>query len=142
MQQTSKYKLNKPGVDDPIAIVPLNENMDKLEGALTALEGSDAALSQRITVLEAGQLRIAVGSYTGDGSASKTISLGFTPKAVCLSSNRLNSNLDGMAVLGSPCLHSGKSVIEIVEGGFLLAQTSDSWTPLGNGSQYIFMAIG
>lgn len=36
MEQTSKYKLNKPGVDDPIAIAPLNENMDKLEAALQA----------------------------------------------------------------------------------------------------------
>ena len=36
MQQTSKYKLNKPGVDDPIAIAPLNENADKIEAAIQA----------------------------------------------------------------------------------------------------------
>ena len=142
MQQTSKYKLNKPGTDDVISPVPLNENMDKLEGALTALEGSDAALSQRITVLEAGQLRIAAGSYVGDGSASKTIDLGFTPKVVYLSSNRLNSSYDGMAVLGGPCLYSAKSVIEIVEGGFLLTQAADSLNPLHNGNNFVFMAIG
>ena len=36
MQQTNKYELNKPGLDDPVAIAPLNENMDKLEAALIA----------------------------------------------------------------------------------------------------------
>ena len=58
MQQTDKYKLNKPGEDDPIAIAPLNENMDKVEGAL---EAQDA----RITMLEAKYM--VFGTYVGDG---------------------------------------------------------------------------
>ena len=52
MQQTSKYKLNKPGTDDVISPVPLNENMDKLEGALSALEGQVAAVNGRVTTVD------------------------------------------------------------------------------------------
>ena len=47
MQQTELYKLNKPGIDDPIAIAPLNENADKLEAALAALSLEQAAANQR-----------------------------------------------------------------------------------------------
>lgn len=47
MQQTSKYKLNKPGVDDPIAIAPLNENTDKIEAAI------QAEISARATAIQA-----------------------------------------------------------------------------------------
>lgn len=79
MQQTDKYKLNKPGVDDPITPVPLNENMDKIEAAL--LTKADAALEQRVTVLEAH--KVMVGSYIGDGT-TRVIDLGYNPKVLIL----------------------------------------------------------
>lgn len=86
MQQTDKYKLNKPGVDDPITPVPLNENADKLDEAL-------AALSQRVTVLEA--KKIVTGRYVGDGASERVFDLGITPKAMIFS--RYTTNSSGMS---------------------------------------------
>ena len=56
MQQTQTYKLNKPGIDDPLAIAPLNENADALDAALNGL-------NQRILTLE--NCRILLGTYYG-----------------------------------------------------------------------------
>lgn len=86
MQQTDKYKLNKPGVDDPITPVPLNENADRLDEAL-------AALSQRVTVLEA--KKIVTGRYVGDGASERVFDLGITPKAMIFS--RYTTNSSGMS---------------------------------------------
>lgn len=47
MQQTDKYKLNKPGIDDPISPQPLNENAEKIEAALNVLNGAIAATDAR-----------------------------------------------------------------------------------------------
>ena len=57
MQQTQTYKLNKPGIDDPLAIAPLNENADALERELTRVDTEKAALDARVTVLEADKVR-------------------------------------------------------------------------------------
>ena len=74
MQQTDKYKLNKPGIDDPLAIAPLNENADTLDAALNGL-------NQRILTLE--NCRIVVGRYMGTGEyVQQLINLGERPVAV------------------------------------------------------------
>ena len=109
MQQTDKYKLNKPGVDDPITPVPLNENADKIEAAL-----SDAAA--RITALEAH--RIVVGSYTGN-EADRTIALGFTPIAVLVCNASGTSTLESsLIVTGSSAQDQYQNQIVIVGNGF------------------------
>lgn len=71
MQQTDKYKLNKPGIDDPLAIAPLNENADTLERELTRVDTEKAALDARVTVLEADKVRLILGSYVGSGKTTK-----------------------------------------------------------------------
>ena len=51
----------------------------------TARESADSALSTRVTSLESAvpqKCQIYIGTYTGDGATSRTISLGFRPKAV------------------------------------------------------------
>ena len=85
MQQTETYKLNKPGIDDPLAIAPLNENADTLERELTRVDTEKAALDARVTVLEADKVRLILGSYVGSGKNDKetqNVQLGTTPKAV------------------------------------------------------------
>ena len=131
MQQTDKYKLNKPGVDDPITPVPLNENADKIEAAL-----SDAAA--RITALEAH--RIVVGSYTGN-EADHTIVLGFTPIAVLVCNASGTSTLESsLIVTGSSAQDQYQNQIVIVGNGF---RVSGSYYPDFNreGVTYNYIAF-
>ena len=58
--KTTNYQLHKWEADDDFLRSEFNENFAKLDEAA----------------------RVVVGAYTGDGSASRFISLGFTPKAV------------------------------------------------------------
>ena len=89
MQQTNKYKLNLIEKDDTFSPDPLNDNMEKVEGALKAetgarqaadaaeaqaRAGADAALDRRIQTIEAH--KIVFGSA---GNGSTTANLGFTP---------------------------------------------------------------
>lgn len=92
MQQTQTYQLNKIDVDDNFSPVPLNENMDKVEAKFAALDGADAALDSRVTALEGH--KVAVGSYTGSGSAQSptTVHLGFRPKAVLIQEAALSGD--------------------------------------------------
>lgn len=89
MQQTNKYKLNLIEKDDTFSPDPLNDNMEKVEGALEAETGArqaadaaeaqtradaDSALDRRIQTIEAH--KIVFGSA---GNGSTTANLGFTP---------------------------------------------------------------
>ena len=127
MQQTDKYKLNKPGVDDPITPVPLNENADKIEAALTAeaetRAAGDAALDSRVTVLEAN--KIVFGTYAGQGA--RHVDRGFTPKAVLLEKCQ-NYGYFAMAMAGATTSDGATGLrLEIVEGGFTLQPSTSSF---------------
>ena len=78
MQQTETYKLNKPGIDDPISPAPLNENADALDAALNGL-------NQRILTLE--NCRILLGTYYGIPTMKerRPIDLGERPAALLIS---------------------------------------------------------
>ena len=71
------------------------------------------------------------GFYTGDGQASRFISLGVTPKWVAVWNIKgqqfdysyLDNNSDmymcgGLALAGHPCGKGNKYSIEVVDGGF------------------------
>mgnify|MGYP007105520148 CR=1 FL=1 len=145
MQQTDKYKLNKPGVDDPIAIAPLNENADKIEAALltkaSAAETGQqfAALAQRVTALEVH--KIVVGSYTGTGNPT-TIDLGFTPAAMIVAREKTDSvDTDPLIFLLTPenyPVHpfSGP-LLKLTEGGFSV----DTYTWNTAGKKHYFLAL-
>lgn len=70
--------------------------------------------------------KIVTGTYTGDGAASRTISLGVTPKAVlvvglgtsAVTSNTYNSLYAALAVEGQPALGMVGNLVAIVDGGF------------------------
>ena len=81
MQQTQAYKLNLIETSDTFSPAPLNENAQKLEQAVEAARAEaaagEAALSDRVTVLEGHKL--AVGTFTGDGATTHFIGLPFAP---------------------------------------------------------------
>ena len=70
--------------------------------------------------------KIVTGTYTGNGTASRTISLGVTPKAVlvvglgtsAVTSNTYNSLYAALAVEGQPALGMVGNLVAIVDGGF------------------------
>lgn len=116
MQQTDKYKLNKPGIDDPLSPAPLNENMDKVDAALAAKTDAaeTAALDARVQLLEL--RRFVIGTYVGNGEKlgdAQTIYLDFTPRLVITDS--YSSSHQGTIL----CLEDYPlKVMEIIPGGF------------------------
>ena len=84
MQQTKTYKLNLIETSDTFSPDPLNENTEKLEAEVSAEAAAraagDAALDQRVTVLEGH--KIVSGIYIGDDANQRVFPLGFTPKIV------------------------------------------------------------
>ena len=118
MQQTEKYKLNLIEKDDVFSPDALNENMEKVEAAITA---GDAALDQRVIALEAH--KIVVGYVV---SQKRECQLGFTPKAVLVTVGPTRAFL---TVLGG---NDANARVSIIEGGF----TWDS-NPLGNAANYL-----
>ena len=136
MQQTDKYKLNKPGVDDPIAIAPLNENADKIEAALSAK--ADAAdvtdLNQRLQVFEA--KKFAVGTYKAISGSDNgnLVTLEFTPYAVLIHYCGGGNGFMALALAGQ----NGDS-LEIVENGFKTGVGGGYNIRAGN---YTYIALG
>lgn len=80
--------------------------------------------------------KIGDGTYTGDGQATRTISLGVTPKWVLVfdtkgrtaqyiytsSGYRPNAYYGGLAITGSP-----STAVSIVDGGFAVAYVDDTY---------------
>lgn len=93
----------------------------------TDLQKIDTALRE-ITETADGKISIITGSYTGNDSNGRVISLGFTPSAVYLCSEGglagYNSGnyhcYGGLMTPDSPIKISGQLAAEIVENGFKL----------------------
>ena len=72
MKQTENYELNLLEIKDTLSPVPLNENAQMIDAALKTL-----------TTATAERLKIASGSYTGNGAMSVTIQTpGLKPRAM------------------------------------------------------------
>ena len=108
---TPNYGLHQWEAGDNFLRTDFNADFSKIDTAL----GSKAGL--------------VTGSYTGDGEASQTISLGFTPRAVLLllATGHISYNgsrYGGLAFPDAPVTNdwedasSGTTVLAIVEGGF------------------------
>lgn len=94
---------------------------------------------------------IVFGTYTGDGETSKTINLGFTPKAVVVynrngaqayttSASWLLNYYGGFAMDGHPCIDTIKdtndTLIEIVTNGFKVYNVEDDTPSSIGGIRY------
>lgn len=86
-----------------------------------------------------------VGTYVGDGEASRTITLGFTPSAVLLKATNSTSTYNPaynpyFAVTGAPSLYSGKMALEIVPNGFsVFYSPSDGVVTNFNNREYAYI---
>ena len=113
MEKTINYQLNQWAAGDKVQRVDFNADNAKLDGAIAAVSARAGALETGKadkTALDAAKATIpkmAIGTYTGSGAASRTISLSFTPKAVLVMTqdgHTRSSNyiMGGLAVTGSP----------------------------------------
>ncbi len=108
-----------------------------LDAETAAREKTDAAVAKKC--------EIHVGTYTGNGAASRMITLGFTPVAVfCIKEgyqlNYSSSTYGGFAVTGFPAKAGSTKLVEIKEGGFLVYE-SDNRRANGQGILYHYMAL-
>ena len=125
MTKTTNYQLNQWAKSDRIMMDDFNDAMEKIDAGV------------------AGAAKIATGTYTGDGSTTRTFNLGFTPKAVIV--RRVTTVSDSqvvesdqnytplMAVTGT-----NYAVLHIVEGGFAI---NHHIMVNSHGIQYLYIAF-
>ena len=102
MTKTTNYQLNQWAKTDRLMMDDFNADNAKIDAAL------------------AGKTELFTGSYTGDGTATRVIHLGFTPKAIVLTSsngifNTTAAIYGGLAFNGSNAL-----AVAITDNGFLV----------------------
>jgi len=172
--QTSNYKLNQWAAEDRIIREEFNSDNQKIETALTSIQATAAKVSSKadtstlnskiatvnsqISTVEAKIPKIVTGTYTGNDSETRAISLGFTPKAVHVSRNNgltYNPNSSGtvwggLALPGHPVQHEKLDVlytaIEITTNGFTVVNKDiDSYHKIrcnSDGNIYHYIAFG
>lgn len=138
MKQTNQYKLNLIEKDDTFSPDPLNDNTAKLEAALNAASAAsaaqDAALEQRIIVLEGH--KIAVGTYTGNGADSQviqTIRVGFSPRVVWI------QNATSASCFFTTNVSNSTNITFLADG--FTVRSSGMQSPNTNNGRYSFCAI-
>ena len=118
---TANYGLHQWVPEDNFQRTDFNEDLQKIDMAMAALEADKAeqtalqSTNEALTAL-ANQVNISAGTYTGDGATSKYISLSFQPKAVLVEHRNGLRHEDskvaaegGLAVTGSPLRSSSSS---------------------------------
>ena len=134
MQKTANYQLSQYEADDRVT----REDFNADNAAI------DAALSGKPTLV--------TGSYVGDGSLTRTISLGFTPKIIFLTqrggtkegAEGYLTNM-GFALTGLAMYTSGGfnyPALAIVDGGFKVSQsTGYNNGTNASGGVYYYIAV-
>ena len=184
-QYTQNYQLNQWAAEDKVRRVDFNADNQKIDAALaglaagkagtaqleqvnsqltsqlTQLSGSISQVSQNLTQTAGTIPKIAVGTYTGDGAASKTIPLSFTPKAVLVArrdgeifyDNGHNYFYGGLAVTGQPAQYiyspSTFYIVRISGNGFVVNTqivSLSNWSTIVRSNDentvYHYVAIG
>ena len=163
-KHTTQYQLNQWQAGDPVLREDFNSDNLKLENALAALATALAtkAGNDQLSAAEQTIPKVSAGSYVGDGTASKSISLPFTPKAVYVcpshggtlwipegSGNGTTYTYGGLAVTGQNAVtwRGGHDVVAIQTGGFTAyyAHYSNEFMYAAANMEnqtYVFIAIG
>ena len=137
-----------------------NLNGEGLAALWELIKAEDNALSDILTALVSEKAKVVTGSYTGDSTVKRKISLGFTPIAVLITSYAgvMNCSGDtraygGLAVTGFNVSQSpsngytswddANTIIQIADDGFFVNYNSDKWVGSNyNKVYYNYIAIG
>ncbi len=129
--KTQHYQLNQWEAEDKVLRTEFNEDNQKIDQAL-----QKKADSTDLEEIRSNLVQIAAGAYTGDGAASRLISLPFSPKAVYLCDKRgrtyaSGANLTayyygGLAVTGNPATAGETALVTLEAGGFRVVHKSSN----------------
>ena len=125
---TRNYNLCQWEASDKVLRTDFNADNAKIDAAL----GSHAAqIAQALTTagnaFSPSKLPVAVGQYTGDGTAKRTIDVGFRPRAVLVidtlflwrdTGGGTEGWHSGVALDGSPAAWTSKTPVMVTENGF------------------------
>ena len=121
------------------------------EAETSARESADSALSTRVSSLESAvpqKCQIYIGTYTGDGATSRTISLGFRPKAVLVYCEGYIGYNDGriqggLILDGTPMTFSSayQPAAEIISSGFIVRSNDQRHQMNINQVSYSYLAF-
>ena len=131
MYYTQHYQLPQWEKSDRILMDDFNDAMEKIEGGLEEKIGAT------------------FGTYKGNGSSSRKISLGFTPTAVYICTREGLAGYStgsrycygGLMAQGSPLLLSGTKAAEVVDGGFKVYKPNDYIRINVSGEVYHYLAF-
>ena len=139
MQKTANYQLNQWVKSDRIQMEDFNSDNAKIDAALKANADAVAAVQTAVP-------KIVFGTYIGDGTATRTIPLDFTPKAVLVitaygASFAPYDTYGGLALENYDVEYGDKKAVHIVTNGFTVYHASPC---LVNASsiRYHYLAIG
>ena len=151
MNQTTNYQLNQWDPDDKVLRTDFNADNAKLDAALHALDGQKADRSEVETLeTQLGQYaKITLGTYTGNGAASQTISLGGKPRAVLvmesngsLSDPMTGRYYGGLALEDQPTESSRTTIVSVTEQGFAVYYNSDARVYTNSAdTKYVYLAV-
>ena len=129
---TANYGLHQWEPGDYFLRTDFNEDFKKIDQALGAVQST--------------KCEVVIGTYTGNGAARRTISLGFTPRAVLVESadgrRTTNSGANGGLILnGHALIVGGVTAAEIVSGGFAVTYVQYSANLNANGDVFSYVAF-
>ena len=152
MKKTTNYQLSQWDKTDRIVMEDFNGDNAKIDAALRSLQNAkaDKTTTNSLQSQVDAKCSIVVGTYTGDGSTARDISLGFTPQAVLVMSRDAqvtasSNHYGGLALLNYPCLHPAMPkdfpFLEVITGGFrVYYRNSNAYTNIEN-QVYHFIAF-
>ena len=123
MKRTQHYQLSQWEKSDKVLMEDFNADNAKIDAAIRAEADTRAAAVRAVNEALGEKIKMAAGTYTGDGQESRFISLGFTPKVVILVTNYGVMYDDGcmcggIAFTGHPVGNGAQNAVEIAPGGF------------------------
>lgn len=105
----------------------------------------DANLQNQINSLSVSKCEVYAGHYIGDGTTTRTITLGFTPKAVLLLSGGVyiyNSYISGgLAIPGHPITIGESTCLEISDNGFIVGYRDHQSMTNKDGVTFVYLAF-
>ncbi len=166
MNYTSNYKLNLPEGRDVVEISKLNDNFTKLDSTVKTVDNRVTTVDNRVTSVSSqlsssssdlqssidsvqSSLQSAIdngkpisGTFTGDGTSSRTVNLGFRPSVLLLLSlkNGMTYNSSTMATSSTPGQITQGTLLSITSSGFTVyCVVPDRLTNI-SGYRYLYVA--
>ena len=116
-----------------------------LSAEVAARESADSALQSSISSVQtslAAKCEVYIGSYTGNGASSRTISLDFTPRAVIVFSENAVVDNSGYSYGGvGSAVTADSNRIKLTGSGFMVYYRSPEICLNTNGMVYGYIAI-